>query len=190
MTFVLLKPWNGDPEGVWWHWDEEKMKLLNYRGGGFDIDENSDYWAHAVTLRGCDSWHDIYVAYGQNPLEADITDFDVWISPDGKFFDGNAHRVQAEYIVPLVYGIDIEDPLFSGEAEDYLIGHGWVKATRSFMWSIYQKRDTTWKMTQKTYDALFDYCTLHKLKMPKDIDIISSARAEIGDIYGPDNRNW
>ena len=39
MTFVLLKPWNGDSEGCWWHWDEEKMKLLNYRGGGFDIDE-------------------------------------------------------------------------------------------------------------------------------------------------------
>lgn len=190
MTFVLLKPWNGNPEGVWWEWDEQNMKLRNFMGGGFDIDENSDYWAHAVTLRGCDSWHDIYEAYGQNPLESDVTAFDAWISPNGEFFEGNAHRVQAEYICNLVYGIDVDDPLFMGEAEDYLIGHGWIKATRSFMWSIYQQRDTTWKMTQKTYDALFDYCTTHKLKMPKDIDIISSETAELGGIYGPDNINW
>ena len=76
MTVVLLKPWNGNPEGVWWEWDEQNMKLRNFMGGGFDIDENSDYWAHAVTLRGCDSWHDIYEAYGQNPLESDVTAFD------------------------------------------------------------------------------------------------------------------
>ena len=190
MTFVLLKPWNGDPEGAWWQWDKENMKLLNFRGGGFDIDENSDYWAHAEIHHDCDSWHDIYAVYGQNPLESDITAFDAWISPEGEFFEGNAHRVQAEYICNLVYGIDVDDPLFSGEAEDYLIGHGWVKATRSFMWSIYQKRDTTWYMTQATFNALFDYCELHNLKMPPKVEIISNAAAQCGGIYGPDNVNW
>lgn len=190
MTFVLLKPWNGDQAGVWWHWNKENMKLINFMGGGFDIDENAEYWATAVFDDTCNSWHDIYIKYGQNPLEADVTAFDAWISPKGEFFDGNAHRVQAEYIVPLVYRIEIDDPLFQGDAEDYLISHGWVKATRSFMWSIYQKRDTTWRLTQSAYDALFDYCTMHKLKLPNKIEIISSARAEIGDIYGPDNRDW
>ena len=67
------------------------MKLRNFMGGRFDIDENSDYWTHAVTLRGCDSWHDIYEAYGRNPLESDVTAFAAQISPNEEFFEGNAH---------------------------------------------------------------------------------------------------
>jgi hypothetical protein len=27
-------------------------------------------------------------------------------------------------------------------------------------------------MTQKTYDALFDFCTIHKLDMPKEVTIL------------------
>ena len=173
MTFVLLKPWNRDPEGCWWHWCVETMHLINYHGGGFEIDENSEYWATAE-IREYDSWHELYKATGFNPLEADITDFDVWISPEGKYFDGNAHAVAAEHIVPLVYGVDIEDPCFIGNAEQFLEEHHWIKATRSFMWSLYLKHKTDWTMTPATYGALVNYCEADKRKIlpiPKGVII-------------------
>lgn len=172
MVFVLLKPWNGDPQGAWWEWDIEKHKLLNYRGGGFTIDENSDYWAHAVIRHDCDSWHDLYCDTGFNPLEEDIDALDVWISPEGKFFDGNAHSVAAEYIVDLVYGIEIDDPCFIGSAEHYLDEHHWIKATRGFMWNIYLEHRKDWTMTAKTYGALVQYCEKHNIGIPKGVKIV------------------
>lgn len=172
MTFVLLKPWNGEPDGSWWHWDREKMKLLNYRGGGFQIDENSDYWAHAVVREDCDSWHDLYTDCGFNPLEEDISACDVWISPEGVYFDGNAHAVAAEYIVDLVYGVTIDDPCFVGSAEQYLEERHWIKATRTFMWELYLKHRESWTMTRKTYGALVNYCNFHNIRIPRKVNII------------------
>ena len=110
MKFVLLKPWNGDPEGVWWNWNVEKMKLLNFRGGGFDIDENADYWLNAE-VHEFDSWAALYHATGFNPLEEDIHAYDVWISPEGIYFDGDAHAVAAEGICKLVYDRDYDDDI-------------------------------------------------------------------------------
>lgn len=174
MKFVLLKPWNGEPEGCWWEWCIETRRLINYMGGGFEIDENSDYWATAQ-IREFESWHELYKQTGFNPLEADIHDFDVWISPEGKYFEGNAHSVAAEYIIDLVYGIDIDDPCFTGSAEYYLEQHYWIKATRSFMWEIYLKQRKSWEMTSKTYGALVEYCNKsdkRKLNIPKGVKII------------------
>ena len=174
MKFVLLKPWNGDPQGAWWEWNVEKMKLLNFRGGGFNIDENADYWANAE-IREYENWHELYKATGFNPLEADIHDFDVWISPEGKYFDGNAHAVAAESIVTLVYGIEIEDPCFVGSAEYFLEQHHWIKATRSFMWQIYLDHRKGWEMTPATYGALVNYCNANEkriMQIPKGVKII------------------
>ena len=188
MTFVFLKPWNGNPEGVWWEWDEQNMKLRNFMGGGFDIDENSDYWINAQ-IKEVDSWHELYVVEHWNPLEVDVKSSDVWISPKGEYFEGDTHAVAAHYICKLVYGLDIDIFAFDS-AEDYLISHGWVKATCSLMWTIYQERDTTWRMTQNSFDALFDYCKFHGQQMPKKIEIIDKFVAEIGGIYGEHNESW
>lgn len=172
MTFVLLKPWNGEPDGAWWEWRRDRMRLVNFRGGGFNIDENADYWALAEIHEEFGSWHDLYVATGFNPLVEDIDAFDVWISPEGQYFDGNAHAVAAEGIVPLVYGVDIDDPCFIGNAETFLEEHHWIKATRSFMWQVYLEHRTDWTMTRKTYGALVNYCNNHKLKIPKRVTIL------------------
>ena len=174
MKFVLLKPWNGEPEGCWWNWCVETMHLLNYRGGGFEIDENADYWLNAE-IRDYDSWHELYKATGFNPLEDDVHAFDVWISPEGKYFDGNAHAVAAEYIVDLVYGVDIDDPCFLGGAEQYLEERHWIKATRSFMWNIYLEHRKDWAMTRATYGALVEYCKANPnriMGIPKGVKII------------------
>lgn len=171
MTFVLLKPWNGDPEGSWWKWNEKKMKLINFMGGGFDIDENSDYWSTAIVDRDCTSWHDIYVKYGQNPLLGDIHSFSVWISPEGEFYKADAHAVTARGIVSLVYGVEL-DPLDIDVAEDYLIERHWIKATRGLMWPIYLEHIKKWRMTDQTFKSLLKYCEQHHLKVPKKVEII------------------
>lgn len=168
MTFVYLKDWEN--EWKWWRWNKKTMQLQNFRGGGFDIDENAEYWTTAQQYE-FDSWHELYEAKGVNPLKVDIAERDVWISPDGVYFNGEAHAVAATYNVRLVYGIEME---FDGmdSAEDYLIRRGWIKATCSFMWPFYIKEDKIWKITQKTYDALFDYCKFHDLDMPKKIEVV------------------
>lgn len=173
MQFVYLKGWDGG-ESEWWRWIPERMRLVNFMGGGFDIDENSEYWANAK-IYTFENWHELYKSKGFNPLKADVYDFDVWISPEGVYFDGNAHAVAAEYIVKLVYGIDIDDPCFVGSAEYYLEQHHWIKATRSFMWEIYLKHSNNWEMTPKTYGALVEYCNKsdkRKLGIPKGVRII------------------
>lgn len=172
MTFVLLKPWNGDQEGMWWRWDKGRMKLRNFKGGGFDIDENAEYWQTATIREDCKDWHELYLATGHNQLLGDVYAFDAWISPDGEFYEGFGHAVVAEDIVKLVYGIDVDELSCLGIAEDILMNKHWVKVTRGPMWSYYIKHKEMWQMTQKTYDAVFDFCTLHKLELPKEVEII------------------
>lgn len=172
MKFVLLKPWNGDPEGVWWNWNVEKMKLLNFRGGGFDIDENADYWLNAE-VHEFDSWAALYHATEFNPLEEDIHAHDIWISPEGIYFDGDAHAVAAEGICKLVYDRDYDDDITGDSAEYYLEQHHWIKATRGFMWSVYLAHRKEWKMTRKTFGALVNYCNYHHIDIPRGVIIIN-----------------
>lgn len=172
MKFVLLKPWNGDPQGAWWEWSTEKMKLLNFRGGGFSIDENADYWLTAE-IRDFDSWSELYHSTGFNPIEEDIDALDVWISPEGKYFDGNAHSVAAESICKLVYNRDYDDDIIGDSAEYYLEQHHWIKATRGFMWKVYLDHRKDWSMTRATYGALVNYCKHNRLNIPKGVMIIN-----------------
>lgn len=168
MKFVYLTDWHNDWK--WWLWTPETMTLCNFNGGGFDIDENADYWITAIVYQ-FEDWHELYCAKGVNPLKVDVTSRDVWISPEGEFFEGEAHSVAAEKITKLVYGKEF-DYFSMYDAEDFLTDHKWVKATTSFMWKLYIKEDKEWEMTQKTFDSLFDYCKAHKLDMPKKVRII------------------
>lgn len=170
MKFAYLKGWNrGDAE--WWEWIPETMQLCNFMGGGFDINENADYWMNAE-IHEFESWHHLYQLKGFNPLEVDIHNYDVWISPDGKYFEGEAHAVAAEYICKLVYGIDVDDPACTDAAEYYLEQKHWIKATRGYMWNIYLKHRDSWEMTGATYGALVRYCDFHQLGIPKGVVII------------------
>ena len=86
----------------WWEWNQEKMIAINYNGGSHNIDENS---LGSVEYYECDSWHELYLAKHFCPLEAEIYNRDVWISPDGKYYDGDAHEVTAKDILEIIYGI-------------------------------------------------------------------------------------
>jgi hypothetical protein len=148
----------------WWEWNKEKMMAYNYRGGHHNINEND---LGGVEYCEYESWHELYLAKGFCPFEVDKWECEVWISPEGKYYEGRAHAVMAEYICDIIYGEDIDFDF----AEDYLEEHGWVRATTSLMWEV---RFDSWenkRVSQKQYDALFDWCECHKKDFPKKLEV-------------------
>lgn len=116
------------PTGDWWEWDVSRMRAYNIRRGHHDIDENS--------LGDCeyaeyDSWHDLYVHTGYNPLIGFITSTG-WIDPQGEFYPCTAHEADADMILSLVYGEDDDE-----WGADTLIERGWIKVTTSCMFEYY-----------------------------------------------------
>ena len=163
MTFIRYPG-----ETAWWRLgkaiDETKHIVYNYRNGHHYI---SNEKLNNVEKRDFESWHQIYLQTGFCPLKVDIYERDAWLSPEGEFYEGEAHSLMAEYLCDLLFGEDID----MDEADDYLEGLGWIKVTTSLMWEIrlecYQEK----RLTQVQYNALFDWCQLHKKEFPADISI-------------------
>ena len=147
----------------WWECDKERMRLYNYMGGHCDFDEKFLSESECCEY---ESWHDLYNEKHFCPLEEDKWARDVWISPDGKYYNGNAHEVAAGYLCDIIYGL--EDIDYGG---DELESRGWCRATTSLMWEV---RFDEWqgkKLTQKQYGALLNWCEAHKKKFPNGIMI-------------------
>lgn len=148
---------------AWWELDKERMMLFNYMGGYNYIDEK--HLAESEVFK-CKSWHELYLAKHFCPLEVNIRWKDVWVSPDGKFYNGEAHENRAEEILEIIYGeVDVD---WSGDRLEEL---GWIRATTSLMWGV---RFDEWQdkyITQKQYDALWDWCERHKMRFPTDVNI-------------------
>lgn len=158
MLFVSM-----DNKNTWWEFNKEKMTAYNYRGGHHSVSEDDLAGADICEYQ---SWHELYLAKHFCPLEVDVWNNDVWISPEGKFYDGNAHEVTAEDLIEIIYG-------GCGDfwAGDRLESHGWVRATTSLMWDV---RFDEWRekvLTQKQYGALLNWCTCHKKEFPKGVKI-------------------
>ena len=103
-------------------------------------------------------------------LIVDVTIGDVWLSPYGEFFDGDAHENRAEDILALVYNQECNFYCASDTLEDL----GWVRLTTNLMWEV-RSNDGYWehrKLTTIQYNALYDWCELHNKKLPQNIDII------------------
>lgn len=148
----------------WWEWDKEQMTAYNYHGGHHSVDTNDISNAECCEYN---SWHELYLAKHFCPLEVDKWEREVWISPEGKYYEGEAHAVMAEGICEIIYGNGLDFDF----AEDFLEEQGWIRAASSFMWEV---RFDNWKgkrLTQRQYDALWDWCECHKKKFPKDIEI-------------------
>jgi len=156
MLFIKLT--NG-----WWELDIVTLKVYNY-DGGYHILNKSDIDL-SKTIE-CDTWHDLYKITGWCPLEVNIRWNDVWISPQGKFYNGEAHENRAEEILEILY--DEKDVTWAGDRLEEL---GWVRATTSLMWEV---RFDEWHertVTQKQFDSLFDWCVQHNKAFPTTIDI-------------------
>lgn len=148
MTFVKVN-------GAWWELDKDKMILFNFHGGYHSITEEK---LQASETLECEGWPALYTKKKWCPLEVNIRWSDVWVSPEGKYYDGDAHENRAEEILEIMYGeVDANWP------GDRLEELGWIRATRTLMWEV-RIRSDYWKgkkLTQKQYDALWDWCKHH-----------------------------
>ena len=148
----------------WRKWDTDKMICFNYRGGWCEVNENALGDVECLNL---DSWHDLYLAKRYCALEADKWERDVWISPDGKYYLGEAHEVEAEHLLDIIYGETVE-----WCAGDKLEEKGWVRATTSAMWKVRMHEWQGKLLPQRQYDALWDFCQQHKLQFPKGVEVL------------------
>lgn len=152
-------------QDAWWEWVTESMRAYNYMGGYHNINENE--LGDCVYVEAKD-WHDLYLITRYNPMERSVRERDVWISPNGKFYDGRAHEVTAEHICEILFGTEIELQ-WPG---DTLIGMGWIKASTSFMWDLYYQEELSFKtLPNKQYNALWDWCQLHEKSFPLGVEV-------------------
>ena len=85
------------------------------------------------------------------------------------YYNGDAHENRAEEILEVVYGETNE--YWAGDRLEEL---GWIRATRTLMWEVRIDSDY-WenkKLTQKQYNALWDWCNHHNKRFPQKIEIV------------------
>ena len=149
----------------WWELDRDKMTVFNFHGGSHTI---SKQILESSEILECADWHALYERTNFCPLEVGINYTNVWVSPAGMFYDGDAHDNRAEEILEIVYGET--DCFWPG---DRLEERGWVRATTSLMWEVRADSDY-WdnkKLSPKQYTALQDWCQHHNKKFPQNVTI-------------------
>lgn len=102
-------------------------------------------------------------------LKTDFRHGYVWVSPDGEYYNGDAHENRAVEILEEIYGITDDDYDY---ASDKLEELGWIRLTSSLLWD-YRIEDGYFRdrdITQKQLDALSDWCRYHNKKMPVEND--------------------
>ena len=155
--FLFEKSNNG-----FWEWVEKTMRLYNYKGGWHEVNENCDDWLEGYMIQAED-WHDLYLKTGFCSLETDAYEREVWLAPNGKFYEGDGHSLCANWLVDILYGIQDFD-----FGESYLIQRGWLKLSR-WMHDLYLYDGLFNEMTQAQLDSLYDWCRIHNKEFPKNI---------------------
>lgn len=152
-------------EKYWWELYLEKMMAFNYDGGYHNITKQE---LDSSEILECDGWHELYLKKGYCPLQVNIKWTNVWVSPEGLFYNGDAHENRAEEILEIIYGETNYD--WSGDKLEEL---GWIRATKTLMWEI--RIDSGYwnnkSITQKQYDALYDWCKYHNKDFPQNIEV-------------------
>ena len=142
----------------YWEWDEEEMILNNRYHGWRSINENSPEWMNATIIEAND-WHDLYLKTGYTDLyRGNKMEPCVWVDPDGDFWKGDCHEVDAEDICEVVLGIDAD--LY--EAGDYLFKLGWTKLS-TWMFSCYCSDHTYDNITTYQARAIKEWCDHYDL---------------------------
>lgn len=150
----------------WLELDKEKMLVFYFSGGFHNITKQELEKSKIVE---CDNWHELYKRTKYCPLEVSIKWPNVWVSPNGLYYNGDAHENRAEEILETIYG-EINE-YWAGDRLEEL---GWVRATRTLMWEVRIDSDY-WenkKLPQKQYDALWDWCNHHNKRFPQKIEIV------------------
>lgn len=149
MTFVKIgSDWyERKPSGA-----IKQYKNYNYNGGY--TYENTE----PTECIEASDWHDLYLKTGYCPLKTDKYNRDVWIDTEGNYYEGNAHGYQATRLCELLYAHDFD----IGEAEDFLIEHGWIKATTSVMSEFYEKDGMYNNLYGQQKEAYLQWLQIHR----------------------------
>ena len=156
MKFVKLA---GSPH--WYEWDQEHMWLEDIHGNITHIDENKPEWINA-TIAEFENWHDVYKKTSYNPLMRDCSEKNAWLDPDGYFWVGSCHEIDAEAIYRLLYPMSLDSV---NSESDYLIDHGWVKLSASLMFTVYCDSGMYFNITRDQFYAIRDWCEYHQLPL-------------------------
>ena len=153
-------------ENAWRELDKENMTVFNFYGGFHSI---STQELESSEILECNGWSELYKIKKWCPLEVSIKWPNVWISPNGLFYNGDAHENRAEEILEVIY--EETDVYWPGDRLEEL---GWIRATRDLMWNV--RLDSGYwnnkKLTQKQYDALWDWCKHHNKDFPQNIEVL------------------
>lgn len=152
-------------KGEWWELDKDNMTVFSFYGGFHNITKLE---LESSEILECDGWGELYKIKKWCPLEVDIRWTNVWISPEGCFYNGDAHENRAEEILEIVYGETDVD--WTGDRLEEL---GWIRVTTSLMWEVRTDSDywNNKELEQKQYDALWDWCKIHNKKFPQEIAV-------------------
>lgn len=155
-------------KGQWWELDESSLTVYNFWGGHHSITEEELQHSEKVE---CAGWRQLYLIKGYCPLVVDVKWPEVWISPNGKYYIGQSHENRAEEILEILYGSD--DVHWAGDTLEEL---GWIRASRNLMWEV-RLSSSYWndkKVTQKQFDALYDWCKYHNKQFPEGGRLITT----------------
>lgn len=156
MTFLKFKD-----SDDWMLYEEKYSFLSNIYGGGFYVKKGSKEWNEA-TIEESASWYELCKKYSYYPTETTWKSSDVWLSPDGRFFEGHCHAVEAEYICEYMFDKHLTTEL----SDDFLIKKGWVKLTTSLMYNIYIKEGMYNNLTSKQKDLARVWAYQHRMLNP------------------------
>lgn len=151
-------------KGEWWELNKETMTVYSFGGCSHSITTQNLELSEVLE---CSGWNELYKIKKWCPLEVTVKWTNVWVSPDGRFYDGDAHENRAEEILEIMYGeVDVDWP------GDRLEELGWIRATTSLMWEV--RAEDYWSdklISQKQYDALWDWCKCHNKRFPQLIEL-------------------
>ena len=99
-------------------------------------------------------------------LRATVSTGRVWLSPEGEFFNGDAHENRADDILYYIYKID--NVVHPSDALEKL---GWVRLTCTLIWDIrVQEGYFNRKYTQAQLNSMYDWCKEHNKQFPVEVE--------------------
>lgn len=152
-----------DGDYVWNEFDEANLLARNLVGGYRKIDKNSFEYINSTIIEA-ENWHDLHLKTGWlGPWVTIIYPHAGWLTPDGLFYQCNAHDIDAVKIVEFLYGKYMD----TSEAADFLTQRGWLKITTSLMWDIRLEEENKWYLTPIQEKKLFEWCHAMDMEFPK-----------------------
>ena len=106
-----------------------------------------------------DNWYLLCKNKHYYPTITDENNIDVWLSPDGYYFNGKAHACEAEYLCEYLY----DKKMSINMAEDYLLRMGWVKLTTSLMSQFYENEGMYDNLTDRQKDSFKKWKDAHNI---------------------------